>query len=77
MVCGEPTVSGIMLPPASGTPLPHVLHVLTGAHGWHPGALHGLIAAGATAGGGIAPLGVKPGGRCPKHRSYFQTSILI
>ncbi len=63
MVCGEPTVPGTMLPPASGTPLPQLLHVLTGAHGWHPGALHGRMAAGAATRGGIAPLGVKPGGR--------------
>ena len=47
MVCGEPTVPGTMLLPASGIPLPQLLHVLTGVHGWHPGALHGRIAAGA------------------------------
>ena len=47
MVFCEPTVPGTMLLPASGIPLPQLLHVLTGAHGWHPGALHGRIAAGA------------------------------
>ncbi len=55
MVCGEPTVLGTMLLPASGTPLPQLLHVFTGAHGWHPGALHGCMAAGAATRGGIAP----------------------
>ena len=56
-------VEGIILLPAIWTPPLHVLHGLTDAHGWHPGALQGLIAAGAATRGGIAPFGVKPGGR--------------
>ena len=64
---------GIM-PPAIGTPPPHELHGSTIPQGGQAGALQGRIAAGAAIGGGIAPAGVKPGGRWPKHRSYFQTS---
>jgi len=68
IVCGELTAVGIMVEgimpfPATGTPPPHVLHGFTDAHGWHPGALQGCIVAGAAIRGGIAPLGVKPGGR--------------
>ena len=47
MVCGESTVPGTMLLPASGIPLPQLLHAFTGAQGWHPGALHGRMVAGA------------------------------
>ena len=64
-------VEGIMLLPPTGTPPPQVLHGLTDAHGWHPGALQGCIVAGAAARGGNCTV------RCETRRQMTETFLVL